>query len=227
MGKTRFCKQGKNRFQDKIISLNIYAETLSEQRVSAFQHVMGTQKNNWKILTENVKYDNPWIKVTEFDVITPGGTNGIYGKVHFKNLAIGIIPIDKERNIYLIGQYRFVLEQYSWEIPEGGGLIGIDPLISAKRELKEETGLEAAGWTKILEMHLSNSVSDELSIVYLATDLTQGVAEPEETEELDLIKIPFEEAYQKVLQFEITDSMTVAAILKLKIMFLENDISNA
>ena len=188
---------------------------------------MDTLKNNWKILAENVKYDNPWIKVTEFDVITPGGNNGIYGKVHFKNLAIGIIPIDKEGNIYMIGQYRFVLEQYSLEIPEGGGLIGIDPLLSAKRELREETGLEAAQWTKILEMHLSNSVSDELSIVYLATELIQGISEPEDTEVLDIIKIPFEEAYQKVLQFDITDSMTVAAILKLKIMFLENYKSNA
>jgi 8-oxo-dGTP pyrophosphatase MutT (NUDIX family) len=113
------------------------------------------------------------------------------------------------------------------EIPEGGGPIGIDPLVSAKRELKEETGFEADNWTKILEMHLSNSVSDELSIIYLATSLTYGIAEPEDTEELELIKMSFDEAYRKVLQHEITDAMTVAAILKLKIMFLEKEISNA
>lgn len=188
---------------------------------------MNAQKNNWKILSEKIQYDNPWIKVTEYDVITPGGSEGIYGKVHFKNIAIGIIPIDNAGNIYMIGQYRFVLEQYSLEIPEGGGPIGIDPLVSAKRELKEETGFEAANWTKILEMHLSNSVSDELSIIYLATSLTHGIAEPEDTEELELIKMSFDEAYHKVLHHEITDAMTVAAILKLKIMFLEKEISNA
>lgn len=180
-------------------------------------------KNNWKILGEKVHYNNPWIKVTEYDVITPGGSNGIYGKVHFKNLAIGILPFDNEGNIYLIGQYRFVIDQYSLELPEGGGPLDTDPLISAKRELKEEAGIEASNWKKIQEMHLSNSVSDELSIVYLAQGLTIGKPAPEETEVLDLVKIPFEEAYQKVLNFEITDSITVAALLRLKIMISEKE----
>lgn len=185
---------------------------------------MKGMKNNWKILGEKVHYNNPWIKVTEYDVITPGGSNGIYGKVHFKNLAIGILPIDEEGNIYLIGQFRFVIDQYSLELPEGGGPLDIDPLISAKRELKEEAGIEASKWNKIIEMHLSNSVTDELSIVYLAQGLTIGKSEPEETEVLDLIKIPFEEAYQKVLNFEITDSITVAALLRLKIMISEKEL---
>ena len=185
---------------------------------------MKGMKNNWKILGEKVPYNNPWIKVTEYDVITPGGNNGIYGKVHFKNLAIGILPIDEDGNIYLVGQFRFVIDQYSLELPEGGGPLDVDPLISAKRELKEETGIEASNWKKILEMHLSNSVSDELSIVYLATGLIIGKSEPEETEVLDLIKISFEEAYQKVLNFEITDSITVAALLRLKIMISEKEL---
>ena len=179
---------------------------------------MNKSTGNWSVLSEKSVYDNPWISVTEFDIINPGGKAGIYGKVHFKNIAIGIIPIDQQGNIHLVGQYRFVLNKYSLEIPEGGGPMDIDPLISAKRELKEELGLVANKWEKILEMHLSNSVSDEFSIVYLATDLVPGVPEPEDAEELETIIIPFDEAYQKVLNFEITDAISVAAILRIKLM---------
>ena len=182
---------------------------------------MENARGNWTILNQKEVYDNPWINVSEYAVINPGGNNGIYGKIHYKNLAIGIIPIDKHGNIHLVGQFRFVLNVYSLEIPEGGGPLGIDPLVSAQRELKEETGLVANKWEKIIEMHLSNSVSDEFCIVYLATDLTEGISEPEDTEELESIVIPFEEAYKKVIEFEITDAITVAAILRLKIMFNE------
>jgi hypothetical protein len=104
---------------------------------------METQLNPWKVLNSSLKYDNNWIKVTEYDVINPSGGKGIYGKVHFKNIAIGIVAIDENMNIYLVGQYRFTIDQYSWEIPEGGCIIGTDPLESAKRELLEETGLKA------------------------------------------------------------------------------------
>jgi 8-oxo-dGTP pyrophosphatase MutT (NUDIX family) len=173
---------------------------------------------NWIVLSEKNVYDNPWISVTEFNVINPSGKAGIYGKVHYKNIAIGIIPIDHQGNIHLVGQYRFVLNKYSIEIPEGGGALNIDPLISAKRELKEELGLVANKWEKILEMHLSNSVSDEFCIVYLATDLISGEPEPEETEALESIIIPFDEAYKKVMNFEITDAISVAAILRIKLM---------
>jgi 8-oxo-dGTP pyrophosphatase MutT (NUDIX family) len=179
---------------------------------------MNKKTGNWTVLNEKNIYDNPWINVTEFDVINPGGKAGIYGKVHFKNIAIGIIPIDHFGNIHLVGQFRFVLNNYSLEIPEGGGALDIDPLISAKRELKEEIGLVANKWEKILEMHLSNSVSDEFCIVYLATDLILGEPEPEDAEELESVIIPFEEAYKKVLNFEITDAITVAAILRIKAM---------
>jgi 8-oxo-dGTP pyrophosphatase MutT (NUDIX family) len=178
--------------------------------------------NPWKILDSGVKYENPWIRVTEHQVINPGGGRGIYGVVHFKNRAIGVVALDEEKNIYLIGQYRFPLHQFSWEIPEGGGpLEEADSLESAKRELLEETGLRAARWEKLLEMHLSNSVSDEHGIVYLATDLTQHTAQPEETEQLFLKKIPFEEAYEMVKKGALTDSLTVAAILRIRLMMLE------
>lgn len=179
-------------------------------------------ENPWKTVSHENVYDNPWINVTEYQVINPSGNPGIYGKIHFKNVAIGVIPLDANMNTYLVGQYRFVLNQYCWEIPEGGGPEGSDPLESAKRELLEETGLKATEWTEILQMHLSNSVSDELSIIYLARGLDQHEAEPEDTEELLVNKIPFEEVYRMVNAGEITDSVTVAAVLKVKLMQLEN-----
>ncbi|OOQ57662.1 NUDIX domain-containing protein [Mucilaginibacter pedocola] len=181
-------------------------------------------ENPWTTLSEKNIYDNPWINVTEYQVLNPSGNPGIYGKVHFKNVAIGVIPLDAELNTYLVGQYRYVLNQYCWEIPEGGGPEGTDPLESAKRELLEETGLKATEWTELLQMHLSNSVSDELSIIYLARGLEQHEAEPEDTEELLVNKVPFEDVYQMVCRGEITDSVTVGAVLKLKLLLLENQL---
>lgn len=180
--------------------------------------------NPWKTLSSEKIYENPWISLTEHQVINPGGGNGIYGEVHFKNLAIGIIPLDEENNTWLVGQYRFPLKQYSWEIPEGGGLHNNDPLLSAQRELLEETGIKAEEWIEIQKIHLSNSVSDELGIIYLARKLSFGKSCPEESEDLIVRKLPFETTYQMVLNGEITDSLSVAAILKLKIMFLSNEL---
>jgi 8-oxo-dGTP pyrophosphatase MutT (NUDIX family) len=177
-----------------------------------------SEKNPWQITSEKKVYDNKWIDVTEYDVINPNGGKGIYGKVHFKNLAIGIVVLDDELNTYLVGQFRFTLNEYSWEIPEGGGPLEIDPLESAKRELLEETGLMANNWTLILKMHLSNSVTDEYSLIYLARELEQHTAMPEETEQLIIKKLPFEEAWQMVEKGLITDAMSVAAIQKVKLM---------
>ena len=177
-----------------------------------------SKKQAWKTLSSEVKYDNPWIKLVEDQVINPSGGNGIYGKVHFKNLAIGIIPIDEEGNTWLVGQHRYPLDQYSWEIPEGGGPEGEDKLLSAQRELKEETGLTAKEWKEILTMHLSNSVSDEVAYIFLARDLTQGATEFEDTEDLAIKKLPIQEAIQMVHEGKITDSMSVAGLLKLDIM---------
>ena len=125
-------------------------------------------QNDWQILGEKKIYDNKWIGLTEYDVINPGGGRGIYGKVHFKNTAIGVLVLDEALNTYLVGQFRFTLGAYSWEIPEGGCPINSDPLEGGKRELLEETGLVASDWTELFRMHLSNSVSDELGITYLA-----------------------------------------------------------
>ncbi|MCO5235164.1 MAG: NUDIX hydrolase [Chitinophagaceae bacterium] len=170
--------------------------------------------NPWKIINRERKYENPWIRLEEFNVINPGGGKGIYGKVCFKNLAIGIVPMDDAGNTWLIGQYRFPIDAYSWEIPEGGGPLDTDPLLSAQRELLEEAGIKAQKWEEILQLHLSNSVTDEKGIVYLARGLSFHAAMPEETEALVIRKLPFEKAFEMVLKGEITDSISVAALYK-------------
>lgn len=171
-------------------------------------------ENPWKTKSIQLVYENPWVRLEHHEVINPAGNDGIYGKVHFKNRAIAIIPMDEEGNTWLIGQYRYTLNEYSWEIPMGGGLIEFDLLESAKRELKEETGLRAEKWTEIMKIHTSNSVTDEVGYVFLAEKLTPGETEFEETEVLQIKKLPFSEVLEWVMLGKITDSISVAGILK-------------
>jgi 8-oxo-dGTP pyrophosphatase MutT (NUDIX family) len=175
-------------------------------------------QNPWQTLSIETVYDNPWIQVTHREVLNPAGKPGIYGKVHFKNLAIAIVPLDDEGNTWLVGQFRYTLDQYSWEVPEGGGKLDVEPLVSAQRELLEETGIRAGAWLEIGEIHLSNSVTDERGLIFVAKDLTFGEAEPEETEDLRVRKLPFDEAVEMVLRGEITDGFAVAALLKTKVL---------
>lgn len=171
--------------------------------------------NPWKTLSNQKVYENNWIRLEEHQVINPAGGNGIYGKVHFKNKAIGIIPLDTEGNTWLVGQHRYTLDAYSWEIPEGGCPLGTLPLDSAKRELKEETGISANRWQQIMTFHTSNSVTDEEGFIFLAEDLSFGDNDLEETEaDLVVKKLPFRDALEMVMNGEITDSMSVAGILK-------------
>ncbi len=175
-------------------------------------------KNPWKTLTIEEVYDNPWINITHRKVLNPAKQNGTYGKVHFKNTAVGVLPLDEENNTWLVGQYRYTLEKYSWEIPEGGCLEGIEPLQAAKNELQEETGITANKWTKVLDIHTSNSVTDEFGICYLAQDLSFGVASPEPCEDLVVKKVTFETAFEMVMNGEITDSLSMATIMKVKLL---------
>lgn len=176
------------------------------------------QKNPWTIKDSKAIYQNAWIDVTEYDVLNPAGKPGIYGKVHFKNIAVGVVPITPDMHTYLVGQYRFTIDAYSWEIPEGGCPEGTDPLQTAIRELKEETGLVAAKYKELMRLHLSNSVSDELAIIYLATELKQEDAEPEETEALQIKKVSLSDAFGMVADGTITDAMSVAALTKIQLL---------
>lgn len=170
------------------------------------------RSNPWRTRASREVYDNPWISVREDRVTRPDGEPGIYGVVHFKNTAVGVLAIE-DGHLYLVGQYRYTLDRYSWEIPEGGCPAGEDPLDAARRELREETGLIAASWQKLGESHLSNSVSDEHAILYLATELTAGESAPEGTERLAVRRVSLAEARSMVLDGEITDAMSQLAIL--------------
>ena len=168
----------------------------------------------WSVEAEIVVYDNPWIQVTDCKVIRPDGAPGQYGVVHFKNLAVGVLPIFDDGSVPLVGQHRFPHDDYSWEVPEGGGERSVDPLISARRELVEETGLTARHWRLLVEFDLSNSVTDEKSICYLAWGLEQGEADPDGDEVLSHRRVNFSELHEMVLKGDIRDSLTIIMVLK-------------
>ena len=174
------------------------------------------RRNPWTRRGVVTKYANPWIVVEEHDVLTPRGTPGIYGVVRPRSFAIGVLPLDEAGCTTLVGQYRYPLERYSWEMPEGGGDKAVPPIDSARRELLEETGLVAAHWLEVLRMDLSNSISDEQATCFVAWGLEQRDAAPEETEELRLRTVTLGELLDLVLAGAITDSLTVATVLKLK-----------
>jgi 8-oxo-dGTP pyrophosphatase MutT (NUDIX family) len=170
-------------------------------------------ENPWTTLDRRPVYDNPWISVREDQVVRPDGSPGIYGVVHFKNRAIGVLPVEDDGSIWLVGQYRYPLHAFSWEIPEGGCPEGESPEAAARRELTEETGLSAAHLEQIAVAHLSNSVSDELAIIFHASGLTHGESNPEGTERLHVRRVSWTEACAMLERGEITDSMSVIALL--------------
>ena len=175
----------------------------------------------WRVESETIVYDNPWIRVVDHAVIHPNGAPGQYGVVQFKNLAIGILAIDADGFVPLVGQHRFPHNAYSWEVPEGGGPLEVEPLSSAKRELEEETGFTAEHWLEIASFDLSNSVTDERSVCYLAWGLTSGTASPEPSEEFAYDRLRFSGLYERVMAGEIRDSLTIMMVLK--VLAMKND----
>ena len=168
--------------------------------------------NPWTTLGRRLVYENPWIAVREDRVIRPDGLPGIYGVVSFKNKAIGVLPVEADGSVWLVGQHRYPLDLYSWEIPEGGGPTGEDPEVTALRELREETGLVAGRLELINRSHLSNSVSDEVAYLYRATKLTHGPSDPEGTEQLRARRVDWATAWGMIRSGQITDSMSVIAL---------------
>lgn len=166
-------------------------------------------------------YDNKWIRVREDQVLNPSGGRGIYGVVEYKNLAVGVVPVDDEGFTWLVGQYRYTLNRFEWEIPEGGCPAGEEPLACAQRELREETGLVAERYELIAgDLQLSNSTTNEVAYLFLARGISFAQANPEDTEKLEVKRVPLKEAIRMAMQGEIRDGMSVIALLKIAAMEL-------
>jgi 8-oxo-dGTP pyrophosphatase MutT (NUDIX family) len=181
---------------------------------------MDETKNPWTVLSQRSVYENEWIRVDHHEVLDPSGGPGIYGTVHFKNQAIGIVPVDHAGNVVLVGQYRFPLRAYSWEIPEGGGEHSVSALESAQRELREECSLGARSWKEVLCTDLSNSVTDERTTAFLAWDLFAADGRPGNTEQLRVARVPFWTAVERAQRGEIRDAISVAALFQVALMAL-------
>ena len=169
----------------------------------------------WKRLSSRVIYDNPWITVFEDDVINPAGGENRYGHVHFKNKAIAIVPLDPEENTWLVGQDRYTTGHYSWEVPMGGSDPGEAPADTARRELKEETGLTTGKLEQVMRLHTSNSITDEEGFVFVAKELREGTPDFDDMEVLKIRKLPLVDAVEMVKRGEITDAISVAALLRI------------
>ena len=168
----------------------------------------------WKRISRSLVYENAWIQVFHDEVLRPDGKAGVYGVVHPRTHAVGIVALDDRDRVLLVGQYRYTLDRYSWEIPEGGVPVGDDPLEGARRGLAEETGYRADDWRELMRFSLANSATDETGAIYLATGLTEGDATPDETEQLAVRWTGFEEAVERVRSGELFDSMTQMGILR-------------
>ena len=173
---------------------------------------------SWSRHSSRVVFENDWMVVKEDDVTNPGGGRNQYGHVQFKNVAVAILPVDADGNTYLVGHNRYTLDTYSWELPMGGAPLDEDPLAAARRELQEETGYEAQEWAELMRLHMSNSITDELGIAYLARDLVPGDTQHEETEDITVRKLPVAEAVELAMSGEITDALSVAALLRYALM---------
>jgi len=169
----------------------------------------------WTRRSRRVAYDNPWITVWHDDVARPDGSPGIYGVVHFANLAVGAVVLDDDDRVLLVGQHRYTLDEYSWELPEGGVPDGESTLEGARREVREETGVEADGWREIVRFHLSNSISDEAGVLFAAHATSHGAPSPEPSEDLAIRWVGFDEALAMTTDGRITDAMTIMGLQRL------------
>ena len=175
---------------------------------------------SWETLGSRIVFDNPWFTVREDHVINPGGGENHYGHVQFKNIAVAVVPLDEDMNTWIVGQDRYTLGEFSWEVPMGGAPRHEDPLAAARRELREETGLAATRWSKVMQLHTSNSITDELAYVYIAQGLTEGASSPEETENIQIRTLPLSDALDMVLHGEITDAVSCAALMRVSMIGL-------
>lgn len=171
------------------------------------------RRGPWSVLAERAVYENPWMRVTEYDVLRPDGSPGLYGVVSPKNLAVGVLPVFPDGTTVLVGQHRFTLDAHSWELPEGGGPFDQDPETTARRELKEEAGLSARRWLRLLDFDVSNSITDERAIGFLAWDLEEGEPEREAAEaDMTTRRVGVQQALAMAMAGEIRDGLTLAML---------------
>jgi 8-oxo-dGTP pyrophosphatase MutT (NUDIX family) len=171
-----------------------------------------TPNGPWLRHSRRTAYENRWITIWHDEVSRPDGSPGIYGLVHFANLAAGVVVLDEDDRVLLVGQYRYTLGQVSWEIPEGGVPSGETALDGIRRELREETGVEASDWRELVRLHLSNSVTDEAGVLYVARGLSHGTSQPEPTEQIEVRWVPFDEALAMAGDGRISDAMTLIGL---------------
>jgi 8-oxo-dGTP pyrophosphatase MutT (NUDIX family) len=169
----------------------------------------------WTRQSRAVAYENAWITVWHDDVARPDGSPGIYGVVHFANLAVGVVVLDDDDGVLLVGQHRYTLDTYSWELPEGGVPPGESAIDGARRELREETGVEADCWREIARFHLSNSISDEAGVLFAAHATSHGAPSPEPSEDLAIRWLPFDEALAMTIDGRITDAITMIGLQRI------------
>jgi 8-oxo-dGTP pyrophosphatase MutT (NUDIX family) len=195
--------------------MNTPHDGLMPERQTLPQH-----PNPWKTLSSRETYANPWIRVREDQVRQPSGGTGIYGVVEYKNRAIGVVPVSEDGHTWLVGQWRYCHASYEWEIPEGGCPAGEAPEEAARRELLEETGITAQVIEPLLAgIQLSNSTTNEVCDVFVARELSFGESSPEETEVLEVMKVPLRDAFTMARDGRLRDGVTVLALLALEARF--------
>ena len=179
---------------------------------------------HWRSLTAQTVFQNPWIRIESHDVIAPTGNPAHYGLVKFANRAIAVLPLHDDGTVSLVGQARFAVNAYSWELPEGGGPHDEDPSQAAMRELREETGLVAADLREILSFDMSNSVTDEVAVCFLATGLSQSETAPDETEAFEYARVPFKTLLDAAIKGQVRDGLTVVSVLRVHHMAVSGDL---
>lgn len=172
-------------------------------------------RNPWKKLGSRPLYATPWFSVRCDDVIRPDGQRGTYSVVHAERIAVGVVPLWDDGTVTLVGQWRYPLGEYSWELPEGGGDLDRSPLEAARMELREEAGIEARSWAYLGRCHTSNCWTDEVGHLFLARDLVQGAPEPGGDEELATRRVAITEAIAMAADGRITDAISVMGLFRL------------
>lgn len=182
------------------------------------------RRPQWQELTSHTVFENPWIRIESHDVIAPTGRPAHYGLVKFANRGIAVLPLHEDGTVSIVGQARFATKAYSWELPEGGGPLDEAPRDAAIRELREETGLVAADLREILSFDMSNSVTDEVAVCFLATGLSQSETAPDETEAFEYARVPFRDLLDAVIKGQVRDGLTVVSVLRVYHMAVSGDL---